>query len=213
MQSIKTGAPCIAVNINYRLGVFGFAATQEMLEEQAGDKVHGVNFALRDQKVALQWVAGNIASFGGDPAKITISGQSAGGVSVHVHVLEAKLSAAMPLFRRAIIQSGALGTTGPVSFDKAESHWDTLCQQLNMANRNGSSLAPMRSVSTQDLMKACYDLGYISVPLVNDKITLDITEDLEPLLVDLGEVNSHDQVARRHEHIEVLLGEVASEVP
>lgn len=66
----------ICVNMGYRLGVFGFLATSEMMEEEgtAG------NFGLLDQIKALQWVRQNIATFGGDPDNITLIGESAGAV-------------------------------------------------------------------------------------------------------------------------------------
>lgn len=79
LQSLNTGKPVIAVAMNYRLGLFGFGASSAMLKQQSSGEFRGLNFGLRDQKVALQWISENISEFGGDPRKVTIGGQSAGG--------------------------------------------------------------------------------------------------------------------------------------
>ena len=69
----------IVVSIAYRLGCFGFMAHPEITSESPSAPS---NFGLLDQKAGLAWVKRNIASFGGDPDRITIAGQSAGGASV-----------------------------------------------------------------------------------------------------------------------------------
>ncbi|MEB3051965.1 carboxylesterase family protein [Mycolicibacter sp. MYC123] len=85
----------VVVTINYRLGALGFLADPALGEVG--------NYGLADQQAALRWVRDNIGEFGGDPAKVTIAGESAGGMSVCDH-LAAPDSAG--LFRAAIIQSG-----------------------------------------------------------------------------------------------------------
>ncbi|MBR3111132.1 MAG: carboxylesterase family protein [Prevotella sp.] len=70
----------IGVTANYREGVFGFFAHPELTE--ASDYKGSGNYGFLDQVAAIQWVKDNIASFGGDPAKITIVGESAGSFSV-----------------------------------------------------------------------------------------------------------------------------------
>eukprot|EP00057_Strongylocentrotus_purpuratus_P032232 XP_787009.3 PREDICTED: cholinesterase 1-like [Strongylocentrotus purpuratus] len=87
----------IVVTINYRLGMLGFMTT--------GDDSMPANLGLLDQRQALLWVQENIASFGGDPSRVTIFGVSAGSGSVNLHLLS-PMSAG--LFSGAIMQSGAL---------------------------------------------------------------------------------------------------------
>ena len=70
----------VVVSVNYRLGAFGFIAHPEITKEGGPGKC--ANFGTLDQQAGLFWVKRNIAAFGGDPEKITIAGQSAGGGSV-----------------------------------------------------------------------------------------------------------------------------------
>ncbi|XP_076043514.1 juvenile hormone esterase-like [Oratosquilla oratoria] len=85
----------ILVVIQYRLGIFGFLSTEDLV-------IPG-NFGLKDQTLALRWVQQNIGHFGGDPNRVTIFGESAGGASVNFQML---IPEAKGLFSRAIMQSG-----------------------------------------------------------------------------------------------------------
>jgi len=88
----------VFVSLNYRLGRFGFFA-HPALEKEG----YGGNFGFLDQIAALKWVQANIARFGGDPAQVTVVGESAGGMSMHM-LLQSSL--ARGLFARAIVESG-----------------------------------------------------------------------------------------------------------
>jgi para-nitrobenzyl esterase len=90
----------VVVTINYRLGALGFLHLGELDPALASSGCNGI----LDQVAALGWVRDNIASFGGDPANVTIFGASAGGASVGTLLT---LPCARGLFHRAIAQSGA----------------------------------------------------------------------------------------------------------
>ena len=90
----------VVVTVNYRLNVFGFLAHPELTAEQPD---FPTNFGCLDQTFATRWVKRNIAAFGGDPQRITIGGQSAGGRSVQVQLTSPLTEG---LFQRAIIMSG-----------------------------------------------------------------------------------------------------------
>jgi para-nitrobenzyl esterase len=87
----------VVVRVTYRLGIFGY-----LNPSADGDD----NLGLRDQIVALRWVQQHIAAFGGDPSRVTIFGQSAGGDSVLAVILS---DGTTGLFHRAILQSAPLG--------------------------------------------------------------------------------------------------------
>ncbi|MCV7019864.1 carboxylesterase family protein [Mycolicibacterium aichiense] len=87
----------VVVRVSYRLGIFGYLNPRADAD---------ANLGLRDQIAALQWVQQHIADFGGDPSRVTIFGQSAGGDSVFNLILSSETTG---LFARAIIQSAPLG--------------------------------------------------------------------------------------------------------
>src|SRR5579875_858156 len=91
----------VVVTFNYRVGVFGFLALPELTRE-SGHHASG-NYGLLDQVAALRWVQANIGRFGGDPARVTVGGQSAGSISVH-DLTASPL--AKGLFKAAIMESG-----------------------------------------------------------------------------------------------------------
>jgi para-nitrobenzyl esterase len=91
----------VYVSINYRLGLLGYLA-HPALSAESPQRLSG-NYGLLDQIAALRWVRANIAAFGGDPGRVTIAGESAGGLSV-IALLASPL--ARGLFIRAIVESG-----------------------------------------------------------------------------------------------------------
>ena len=94
----------VVVTINYRLGALGLLAHPELADD--GDGGWG-NWSLHDQITALGWVQDNIGAFGGDPANVTVFGESAGAMSIAGLLAS---SAASGLFHRAVLQSGPPAT-------------------------------------------------------------------------------------------------------
>ncbi len=103
----------IVISIAYRVGPLGFLAHPELTAESER-KVSG-NYGLLDQIAALRWVQRNIKAFGGDPGRVTIFGESAGGISVS---MLAASPLAKGLFQRAVCQSG--GSFWPVRKEREE---------------------------------------------------------------------------------------------
>ena len=103
----------IVVTINYRLGALGFLAHPALADHRGGP---AGDYGLMDQQAALQWVHSNIQAFGGDPANVTLFGESAGGQSV---LLQLTSPGARGLFAKAIAESGGYAL-GPVSLASAE---------------------------------------------------------------------------------------------
>lgn len=136
----------VFVTINYRLGIFGFLAHTE-LSAESELKTSG-NYGILDQIAALKWVKENIAAFGGDPANVTIDGQSAGSFSVNMLVVSPM---AKGLFHKAIAQSGGmfgkelmLGQT----LQAAEEGGKQLTEKLKI-----TSIAELRAIPADSLLK------------------------------------------------------------
>ncbi|MCS5489731.1 carboxylesterase/lipase family protein [Algoriphagus limi] len=150
----------VAVTVNYRLGLFGFFAHPELSAET--DYKGSGNYGLMDQSLALKWVQDNIASFGGDPKKVTIAGESAGSISVSYQM-------ASPLSRDLI--AGAIGESGaginptlaPVSLKEAEATGKEFAEKAGV-----SSIAELRSLSTQELYEIYQESGRFGFPVVID---------------------------------------------
>ena len=74
----------VVVTVNYRLGALGFLAHPALASSPGGPSG---NYGIMDQQAALRWVQHNIRAFGGDPNNVTIAGESAGGLSVLMHMV------------------------------------------------------------------------------------------------------------------------------
>jgi para-nitrobenzyl esterase len=141
----------VCITFNYRLGILGWLAHPE-LSEESGHKASG-NYGLLDQIACLEWIQRNITAFGGDPGRVTISGQSAGSACVGYHVY-GPLSKG--LFHGAIFQSGGRYPRDPLisclapsyrSKEQAESEGEMIFKE-----KGATSVQEMRDMSLEDLL-------------------------------------------------------------
>ena len=142
----------VMVTINYRLGPFGFLAYPALSKESP----HGVsgNYGLMDQVQALKWVKKNIAAFGGNPANVTIFGESAGAMSVDILLA---IPQSKGLLNRAIAESGPqwhFGFLPPISdLREAEKTGGQLATALGCSSA-ADPLAAMRTKTSDELITA-----------------------------------------------------------
>jgi len=129
----------LVVTVGYRLGAFGFLATSD------GHHVLA-NAGLSDQIEALRYVRRSIAAFGGDPARVTIAGESAGGADV-LALLAAP--AARGLYARAIIQSGGYSLRGAPNLEQAQAAMHQMAEPVSAA-----TLAQLQAVPALTLFEA-----------------------------------------------------------
>ena len=138
----------IVVNMGYRLGVFGFLATEELQKESPNGSTG--NYGLLDQIKALQWVQNNISAFGGDPDNVTLAGESAGSACVTALCTS---PLAKGLFRRAIGESSTVTAPKPThSFRLMDQALAT--GRETMARFSCTSIEELRRVDAKTLAAA-----------------------------------------------------------
>lgn len=152
----------IYVAANYRLGIMGFLAHPEATKE-SGHNASG-NWGFLDQVASLKWVQKNIAAFGGDPANVTLIGQSAGSMSINN--LQAS-PLATGLFSRVIGLSGATVRGGPAdaagtTLAAAEAQGVKLQEALK-----AKSLSEMRGISSDKIVAAAQPAGVRAGPSID----------------------------------------------
>lgn len=146
----------IVATMNYRLGALGFLSLPPAAPGNAG---------LWDQQLALSWLRENAAAFGGDPSRITLGGQSAGGASVSFHLLS---PTSQPLFAQATVQSGAAVCPWAwVSPEEAKTRGRILGQILGCDENEDSAVATcLQTKSPGEMMQ--------SYPIVGHEMLLDL---------------------------------------
>ncbi len=182
----------VVVTCNYRLNIFGFFAHPE-LSAEAPYKGSG-NYGLLDQVAALQWVRQNIAVFGGDPAKVTIAGESAGSISVSYQMAS---PLAKGLFAGAIGESGAgiKPTLAPVPMAEAEKTGADFAK-----NAGFPTIRQLRALPARDIYEIYNESNRFGFPVAIDGYFLTKT---------LSEVFA----AREQAQVPLLLGWNSAEIP
>ncbi|KAL6887034.1 alpha/beta-hydrolase [Trichoderma evansii] len=149
-NSMEMKKPIIAVVPNYRTASFGLLASKEVVAAGVG------NIALFDQRLAMKWVSENIHAFGGDPSKVTIAGESAGGTSAG-YQLVAFEGNNEGLFRSAILESSSL-LGAPMNIVETlnvtyQGWYDNITTTVG-CNTIADSLACLRTVPYEKLFSA-----------------------------------------------------------
>ena len=142
----------IVVTTNYRDGALGFLA-HPLLDKESPHNSSG-NYGLLDQISAMSWVQRNIGQFGGDPSRVTIFGQSAGGESILIHLVSPQSKG---LYQQAIVESGTFWTNGAEidslnSKANAEQIGETYTQSLGYSGPD--AISQMRKLSSQEIANA-----------------------------------------------------------
>ncbi|TAQ90369.1 hypothetical protein B7494_g1320 [Chlorociboria aeruginascens] len=144
-ENIAGQEDVVVVSINYRLTIFGFP----------GNPASTQNLGLLDQRLAVEWVRDNIAAFGGDPSRITLFGQSAGGASVDLY---SYAWIEDPIVAGFIPESGTAFSFGlPFSVDKSSALWYNVSSTLDCGGESSdasSVLSCMRQKNYTDILKA-----------------------------------------------------------
>jgi para-nitrobenzyl esterase len=149
----------VLVSVNYRLGALGFFA-HPALTAEAEPQAPLINYGIMDQIAALTWVRRNIKAFGGDPANVTIFGESAGGEDVLALMT---IPAARGLFEKATVQSGG-GWGGTPNLAAAEANGVALAEKLGLpANATAKQL---RALPVDQLVSVSGAVG----PMVDGRL-------------------------------------------
>ncbi|KAJ3186434.1 hypothetical protein HK101_009642 [Irineochytrium annulatum] len=162
----------IFVSINYRLGAFGWLASDSLIAEG------NTNVGLLDQRMALQWVKTHIAKFGGNPNKVTAWGQMAGAISIATHLF----TAVGPVFDQAIIESGPVFFEGVHALE-LQPLYKALALEVGCPSPDASAaasaitLACLRSIPAIALAQADVKVteayGYLYQPIIDGVVLLD----------------------------------------
>ncbi len=135
------------VSFNYRIGRFGTFAHPQLTRAAPDGPLLG-NYGHMDQLAALRWINRNIAAFGGDPANVTLIGESAGGTSIHV-LLTSPM--ARNLFQRAVIMSGGDGALGRRDLAAIEQAAVRFAETKGISAADPQALAKLRELTSEQV--------------------------------------------------------------
>ncbi|PRP83487.1 carboxylesterase family protein [Planoprotostelium fungivorum] len=129
-HSINSQEPIIFVAMNYRLNGFGFLSSEDMAARNV------LNLGLKDQRLAIKWVQKYISFFGGDSTKVTLMGESAGAISIGLHVTAYGNKKDTGLFRSAIMESGGPTSLSVPPFKRTQSAYDFMINATDCFGKN-----------------------------------------------------------------------------
>lgn len=205
MRAFLSDSPtrCIVVAPAYRLNLFGFLSSYELLQACPD---FGVNLGFWDQRLALQWTWENISYFGGNPSNITVSGYSAGSHSVfHQLAYDLGVSDKKAIIKRVLMLSNGPGVQ-PKSLSEADYQFKDLLTALNipLSLRPSEKLAKLRALPAKTLIEATSKLHLHQFRAVTDSsfVRPDLTTSL-----------SNGQFARRLKQrgVKIMMGECSEE--
>ncbi|KAM7195500.1 cholinesterase precursor [Rhypophila sp. PSN 637] len=139
----------VIVTVNYRLNIFGFPGRPDTSQD----------LGLRDQRAAVEWIRDKIASFGGDPTKITISGQSSGGVSVDYWAYAYRDD---PIVNGIIAHSGNAFSFPTNTKSVQQSNWDTVVKAVN-CSRSDANKTGQQNHSSDEVLTCMRSLPYQTI--------------------------------------------------
>ena len=143
----------VLVTINYRLGRLGFFAHPALAKTSPDGDL--ANFGLADQIAALKWVRANIKAFGGDPANVTVFGESAGAMSVNFLLAS---PAARGLFERANSESG-FARAPARALPAAEQDGMALAKTAGVSGDDAAAIAALRALPAETFTTSAPDLA------------------------------------------------------
>lgn len=187
----------VVVTLQYRLGALGFLNFEQTTEQNKLVNLPRGNMGLKDQALALKWIRSNIQYFGGDPQKITVYGQSAGGTSVHFHMISQK---SRHYFQRAILHSGM--ALSYYSLDKTpRKRALNLAKQIGCpVNDSSEMLKCLKSVNAFDLVR-------------HQNCASDPTAETDLILPSLERVQNNEDAFLTENPFDLLKSGNVSEIP
>jgi carboxylesterase type B len=205
MRALLSDSPtrCIIVAPAYRLNLFGFLASPELLNACTD---YDVNLGFWDQRLALQWTYENISYFGGNPSNITVGGYSAGAHSVfHQVAYDLGVPENKAIVKRAMLLSNGPGMQ-PKSLDETQAQFNEFLNVLNIPLDLAptAKLARLRALDTKTLIKAS-----TSMDLHQFRAVTDGTFVRHNLLAELDNGTFTARMKRRG--LKLMMGECANE--
>ncbi|CAF4178672.1 unnamed protein product, partial [Adineta steineri] len=176
--SMIHSVPVVTVTINYRQGLFGFLADEELYGERSGmdnRKTTG-NYGILDQIMALDWIKKNIAGFGGNPEQTTVGGESGGGISITILLTSSLVSKGT--FQRVIVQSGSMWPAIMDTLQEAINNTGNVLRTIT----NCTTVQCLRNLTGNQILTAQHIItskrfmGIPAVPVIDGYVVDDILE-------------------------------------